>query len=97
MAEMQEKIVEVDKSYLYDFKVGDHVNLIMERKMGKRAVFLAYLLPFLIVMVALIVFTSVLENEGLAGLLSLAVLVPYYIIIYYKRDKLRKVFHFRLE
>jgi len=97
MAEMQEKIVEVGKEYLDDFKVGDNVTLIMERKMGKKAVFLAYVLPFLIVMLSLIVFTSVLDNEGLAGLLSLAFLIPYYTIMYYQREKLRRVFHFRVE
>ncbi len=97
MSEMQEKIVEVDNNYPPKFKGGDQVNLIMQKSMGGKAVFLAYVLPFLLVLVSLIVLTSVLKSEGMAGLISLVVVIPYYIFLYLQRDKLKKTFHFRIE
>jgi len=97
MSEMQEKIVEVDNNYPPKYKDGDQVSLIMEKSMGAKAVLLAYVLPFLVVLIALIVLTSVLESEGLAGITSLALVAPYYVILYLQRDKLKKTFHFRIE
>ena len=36
-------------------------------------------------------------NEGLAALISIVALVPYYIILYLKRDKLKKQFEYTIE
>jgi hypothetical protein len=36
-------------------------------------------------------------NDGLAALISIIALVPYYIILYLKRDKLKKQFLYIIE
>ena len=96
MAEMQEKIVEIPLIGKQIHKVGDEVNVVMERTMGKKAVLLGYFFPFLIVITALIILTSVLESEGLAGLISIALVAPYYLILYLQRDRLRNTFEFKI-
>ena len=96
MAEMEEKMVEV-KNRKYKLENGDQVTLFMKRSLGMKAVFLGYILPFLIVLISLIIFSLIIDNEGVAGLLSLAIVVPYYLILYRFRDDLKKTFEFSIQ
>jgi sigma-E factor negative regulatory protein RseC len=54
-------------------------------------------LPFILVLVTLIITVSAFENELIGGLLALAILIPYYIAIYFFRHLLKKVFTFEVE
>lgn len=94
-ADMQEKEVEViDDSGKYS--TGEHVKVSMSQSLGFRALFLGYVLPFLILLIGLITFTSLNFSELKSGVFALALLVPYYVILYYSQDKLRKTFSFRI-
>ncbi len=64
--------------------------------MGFKALWFGYLLPLLLLVFSLIVFSGFIENEALAGLFALSVLVPYYIIIALMKNRLQKLFVFRL-
>lgn len=76
--------------------IGDHVNVQLKRSLGIQAVVLAYLLPVIAVIMAVLIFTSVGVPEPIAALLSLGVLTIYYIILYLFKDKLKKVYNFQL-
>ncbi len=97
VSDMEEKIIEVYKQKDRTYKPGDQVSVIMKKSLGNKAVFIAYFLPFLIVLAALFILVEVTQEEGLSALIALALLVPYYIIIYYSRDKLKKTFMFSIE
>jgi len=77
-----------------EVKVGDRVLVVMKGSMGFRALFLGYLLPFIIVVLLLIVLTSLSISEPISGIIALFSLVPYYIIIYLRREKVGKGFSF---
>ena len=64
---------------------------------GFTALFYGYVLPFLIVLATLVAANSFTNNELVSGLLSLAVLIPYYITLYLFRHLLKKVFKFEVE
>jgi len=96
MAEMKEKQIEVPVVSGSQFHTGQHVVVEMDFATGKRAVFLGYLLPFLILMVVMVATYTISGKDGLAGLLGLASLLPYYFTLYYFRDKLKKQTVFRL-
>lgn len=97
MAEMQEKIIEVRRVKSDAVSEGDHVNLIMTRSMGTKAVVLGYIIPFFIVIVALIILTLITDNEAMAGIASLLLVVPYYLLLYRYRDNLKKTFDFSIQ
>lgn len=78
------------------FKTGEKVQIILSRSLGFRAMFIAYILPFLIVLLSLILFTSLSISEGMAGLLSLGILVPYYLTLKIFRKKIDKTYTFTL-
>lgn len=94
-SEIEEKEIEIRK---FDgiYKVGEQVVVFFKESLGFRALFLGYLLPFLILMTVLIIATSIEFSEGIAGLLSLGSLVPYYTIIFFINKKLKKTFSFSI-
>ena len=78
------------------YKVGEQVVVFFKESLGFRAMFLGYLLPFLVLMTVLIIGTSIGLAEGTAGLLALGSLVPYYMVIFLKNKKLKKTFSFSI-
>lgn len=97
MAEVVEKIVEADYEPALSYKPGDDVMVKLDESLGRKAVMLGYGLPFLVLIISVIIFLSVLKSEGLAALLSILMLVPYYSILYLLRHKIQKEFRFRIE
>lgn len=98
LSDIEEKIIEVDlPEDQADLKPGEHVTVEMKESLGTWAVLLGYVFPFLVVLISLIIYTSAGINEGLAGLFSVLILAPYYIILYLSRRFLRKKFTYRLQ
>ena len=97
VADLADKIVEVHSDTTSGIEVGDDVTVAMKQSLGTRAVLLAYLLPFLLVIASLIIILSLTGKELLAGLVSLIILVPYYLGLYLLRDRMRKTFYFEIQ
>lgn len=96
VADMQEKSVEVF-DYTNQYKVGEEVNVILKQSLGFRALFLGYVLPFILILLILIVLTVITNNEVISGIGALLVLVPYYITLFVLRNKIRKKFTFTIK
>jgi positive regulator of sigma E activity len=96
VADTQEKDIEI-ASMNSGYSPGQEVTVLFRESAGFKALFYGYILPFLLVFTVLIVIFSITNHEILSGLLALGILVPYYITIYFLRDKLKKVFKFEVE
>ena len=79
------------------YQVGDSVKLVLSAVMGMKAVILAYGLPLLVLLAAILVLSSLKMEQLYVGLLSLAAVALYYIIFAIFRDKLDKEFVFAIE
>jgi len=90
-----EKLVEITDFY-GNYEVGDTVEVSYAQALGFQALFLGYIFPFLLLIITLAITYSFTGNEGLAGLFSLLILVPYYFGLYLTRDKIRKKFSFQI-
>ena len=97
VSEMNEEIIEIPRSSSFDLKAGDRVNVVLKKSLGTKAVMLGYVVPFLLVLVTMVTMVITLKDEGLAGLISLGALVPYYVILYFQRDRLKRTFSFSLQ
>ncbi|MBQ8672799.1 MAG: SoxR reducing system RseC family protein [Bacteroides sp.] len=93
-ADTKEKLIDVTVGEDESYRVGDRVWVIGELSMGILAVLLAFVLPFLVVLVSLFLFMNVWGDELGAALCSLALLIPYYYILKLNRSKLGKKFSF---
>jgi sigma-E factor negative regulatory protein RseC len=95
LAGIGERIIET-RDDRNDFRIGDRVDVTISRSMGNNAVVLGYLLPFLVLISALILLNALGLQEWLSGLISLGMLVPYYLILYVFREKLKRKFTFTI-
>ncbi|HPI44991.1 MAG TPA: SoxR reducing system RseC family protein, partial [Tenuifilaceae bacterium] len=76
--------------------VGETVKVLLKQSLGFKALFLAYILPFIVVITALFSLSSFV-SEGIAGILALLSLIPYYAILYFFKNKISKQFNFDIE
>ncbi len=97
MSEVSEKVVEVSLNPQEQLSAGQPVTITLERALGFRALFLGYMLPFLILILSLFVMVSLTGNEGLSALIAIALMAPYYFFLYRFREKIRSRFRFRLK
>lgn len=92
----REQLIEVDKADSPDVKPGDMVQISMKALNGNVAVVYGYVIPFLVLIFTMIILVNFVP-EGLAGLLSIAMLAPYYTVLYLRRNQLKQRFRFRIE
>ena len=96
-AEVRENEVEVMASDASVYRLGDDVWVMCEISVGRRAVWWAFVFPFLILLASLCLFLSLDCGELWAAMFSLFLLVPYYYIMWLFRKRLEKHFSFSVQ
>ncbi|MBO6077268.1 MAG: SoxR reducing system RseC family protein [Bacteroidaceae bacterium] len=95
-AESKDKLVEVHCADAGSFDVGQTVTVAGAESLGMKAVAFAFGLPLLLLLVALITAMSVTGSERVAAIAALGILVPYYIVLFLFRGRIKKDFQFRI-
>ena len=97
-SESKVKIVDVlnvrDTSNL---KIGDDVVVCASRDVANRALLLGFGMPFLILITVLLTALRFTSEEGIAAIVAILALFPYYGLLYLFRDKIQKRLSFYLE
>ncbi|WP_321289905.1 SoxR reducing system RseC family protein [uncultured Sunxiuqinia sp.] len=96
MSDMKDKEIEINH-FNGDYSLGQSVEVVGKTSQGFKALFYGYVFPFILVLFALILLTSLQFSEGISGLVSLFTLIPYYTILYLTRNKIRKSFEFEIK
>ncbi len=94
-SDMKEKEIDIYR-FSGDYHPGQVVNIVGRTSQGYKAAFFGYLLPFIFVLATLIITISLTKSDGWAGILSLAVLIPYYSMLYFFRNKFKSTFEFEI-
>ena len=90
------------------YKLGDTVEVMVQQKMGWKAVVLAYLLPFFVMLAVMFVGNGLLamgdgatgllgdeaKREAVLGTVALCAMAVYYIVLGMFKNKLQKEFSF---
>ena len=97
MGEQAEKILTVPKPTDREFQLLQKVNVTMAIGQGNKAAVLAYLIPIVVLLAVLFVCLGLGLGEGWSALISIGALIPYYIVLYLQRDKLKRRFEYRIE
>ena len=72
-------------------------HLLHEERVYLGILSMAFVLPFVILIISLFVFIGILQHELSAALCSLCLLIPYYYILWLCRKRLEKTFTFSVE
>lgn len=95
-SDMKVKTVEIpDSSGLYH--VGEEVEICGKASLGMQAVGIAFVVPLVLMVLAIAVSTNLSWSDSVSSLLALIVLVVYYIVLYSLRGKLKRQFIFTLK
>ena len=82
-------------SPIADIKVGDTVEVMVQQKMGWKAVMLAYLLPFFVMLAVMFIGNAIWAvREEILGTVALCAMALYYLVLGLFKDKLQKEFSF---
>ena len=78
-----------------DIKLGDEVVVMVQQKMGWKAILLAYMLPFIVMITVVAIGNGQLGiREEVIGTAALCAMGVYYIVLGFFKDKIQKDFSF---
>ena len=97
MSDQAEKVLTVPRPDGQEFHLFQKVNVIMAVGQGNKAAVLAYLIPIVLLLAVLFTCLGLGLGEGLSALIGIAALIPYYFVLYLRRDKIKRQFEYRIE
>ncbi len=93
----KEKIIDVDLNDSFKVSKGEKVIITASGENGFLAVLLSSIVPLIVLLVVLAASMIITKDEAFSGLACLIALVPYYLILYLFRNKIREKFSFQIE
>ena len=97
MSDQAEKILTVPRPEDQEFHLFQKVNVTMTVAQGNKAAVLAYLVPIVLLLAVLFICLGLGLGEGLSAIISIVALIPYYIVLYLRRNKIKRQFEYRIE
>ncbi len=91
------KEVEVPTRGWDDWQVGDEVSVVLRASMGHKAVWLAYVVPLVLMVAALLGSLAAGTSELAAGGIAIAAVALYYGVLRLLRDRLRNEYIFNIK
>ncbi|MBR5850103.1 MAG: SoxR reducing system RseC family protein [Alistipes sp.] len=97
LAEATEKLVEVWSDAAVDFQAGDAVQVGVKKRVGGKAVALAYVGALVVLLLALVISIEVLGlDEGVAVGVTLAAVALYYALLWLLRKRIDNTIQFSI-
>ena len=97
MSDVAEKAVEVPTDPYASYGVGDEVTVVLKASMGMKAVWLAYFIPLVILLVVILGLTAFGMAEVPAAVVGLGSIGLYYLGLYLFRDRLKNEYNFTIK
>ena len=97
MADVVEKAIEVPTDPYAKYGVGDEVEVLLKASMGLKAVWLCYAIPLVVLLGTVVGLLSAGVEEAAAGLVGLAAIGLYYLLLYLFRNKLKNEYIFTIQ
>jgi sigma-E factor negative regulatory protein RseC len=90
ISESKTKVIEITNPEA-SFSINEQVKVVINKAMGLKAVFWAYIFPF-ILLTSVLVIASLFLSELEAGLLALGTLIPYYALLHVTKSIFKQKF-----
>ena len=96
-SESKEKLVDVFGCDTARYTTGQEVTVWASRNVANRALLLGFGVPFLLLVCVLMLALRLTSDEGIAAMVALGSLVPYYILLWSLRDRISRQVSFHIE
>ena len=96
-AESKVKLVDVFGCDTAKYTLGQQVTVWASKDVANRALLLGFGVPFLLLVCVLLLALRLTSDEGVAALVALGSLIPYYIILWILRDRISRQVSFHIE
>ena len=96
-AESKVKVVDVFGCDTTKYSTGQEVVVWASKDVANKALLLGFGLPFLMLVGVLMVTLWLTDNEGVTALTALGSLLPYYLLLWWFRDKIQRGISFQIE
>jgi len=96
ISEIKEKIIYIENNDS-SFEIGEKVNVYLQESLGAFAVFFAYGLPFILMVLVLFIGYYMKFSEPIMGLSVISLLTIYYLSLYFLRNQIGKKVSFKVE
>lgn len=94
----KDKEIEITTKDVENYSIGDEVIITISTKLGMKAVFIAFVLPLILIVLALFLSIKIFSlSQSLSALISLLVLSAYYFFLYKQNLFLSKQFNFTIK
>lgn len=97
LGESTTKIIEVATSPWEIHSVGEEVEVVLKASMGHKAVWIAYAVPLVVLMVVILIASALGVHELVAGISAIVAVAVYYFIVWLFRNKLRNEYIFNIK
>lgn len=84
----KQEFVTAKALYHESFEIGERVGLVLKNSAGQKAVIIAYLLPLIVLLIALFGSYAIFKNELVSVIVSIVFVVVYYLILKHFRKKI---------
>ena len=91
MSEQTDKELDIKCDPLL-YNTGQRVVVRLKASQGFNALFLGYILPFIVLLSVMIITSNITDNEGIVGIAAIVSMIPYYFALYLFRNKIKKRF-----
>lgn len=77
-------------------QTGDRVTVQLRQDLALKALLIAYMIPFITMLLVLMLSYVTTKNELISGLMAIATLIPYFILLSVFKKKLQRMYSFSL-
>ena len=96
MSEMKEKVIVIPRPKDKDLSMGQEVTVSMGLGQANKAVIFAYVIPTIILFSMMFILNHFKIEEGVNALISIGSLIPYYLILFLFKDKIKRKFEYEI-
>lgn len=97
LQEVDDKVIKITSEQPEKYETGQNVIVTLKESLGYKALLIGYLFPLIILVLMLVLMMLITGNEPLSALTAVMVMVPYYILVYVFRKRLRQTFKFHIK
>ena len=96
-SESKEKLIDIFCHDTSSYTVGEEVMVVGTVSMGLGAVLWAYVIPLIVLIVALVIAIELTGSEPMGAIIAFGTLTVYYLILLCNRNRLNKKFSFNIK